>query len=376
MRRYVDEGKLAGLITLVARRGQVVHLGRFGMMDLEAGKAMQMDTIFRIYSMTKPIASVASMMLYEEGLFLLSDPVSRFIPGFEEVKVYVDETESGLELADPEREMTIWHLLTHTSGLVYGNPEGTPVEKLVWQADREAEKSSSDESLEEWVERLVKLPLAHQSGSAWHYGLSTDVLGYLVEVVSGMSLDTFLERRIFEPLGMVDTGFYVPQSKVDRLAANYGPGEGGGIVVIDAPATSVFAKPRRFLSGGGGLVSTIYDYLRFAQMLLNGGTLDGTRLLGRKAIELMTINHLPAHMHPFEDPAVGFGLGVSVLVDVARSRSLGSVGRYGWGGAASTTFRIDPQEELIYILMTQFMPNGHYPIADEFPVLVYQAIVD
>jgi CubicO group peptidase (beta-lactamase class C family) len=253
MQSYVDQGKLAGLVTMIARRGQVFHFECFGMMDIEADKSMQPDTIFRIHSMTKPITSVAVMMLHEQGDFQLKDPVSRFIPGFKDVRVFVNATESGLELAEPEREVTIQDLLTHTSGLVYGDPEGSPVEAAVWKADREAEQVTADETLEEWMQRLVTLPLAHQPGSKWHYGLSTDVLGYVVEVVSGLAFDAFLEQRIFVPLGMVDTGFYVPQEKIGRLATMYGPAEGGGLKVIDRAETSKYSEPKRFLSGGGGL---------------------------------------------------------------------------------------------------------------------------
>ena len=238
MQSYVDDGKLAGLITMIARRDQVFHYECFGMMDIQANKPMHPDTIFRIYSMTKPITSVAMMMLYEQGDFQLKDPVSRFIPGFKDVQVFVNATESGLELAEPERAVTIQDLLTHTSGLVYGDPEGSPVEVMVWQVSQEAEKVTPDQTLEEWVQGLVRLPLAHQPGSKWHYSVSTSVLGYVVEVISGLAFDSFLEQRIFAPLGMVDTGFYVPQEKIGRLAAMYGPAEGGGLQLIDAPETS------------------------------------------------------------------------------------------------------------------------------------------
>jgi CubicO group peptidase (beta-lactamase class C family) len=376
MQRYVDEGKLAGLITLLARRGQVAHLVKYGSMDIEAGKAMQLDTLFRIYSMSKPIASVAAMMLYEEGHVLLTDPVSRFIPAFKEAQVYVGEDEEGVELAPVEPEIAIWHLLTHTSGLVYPMPEGSPVERMLWKADQESGKGHFDWPLEELCALLASLPLAHQPGSAWTYGFSTDVLGRVVEIVSGQPFDAFLEERVFQPLGMVDTSFYVPESKLERFAANYGPAEEGGLKLIDAPATSVFAKPVAFLSGGGGLISTTGDYWRFCQMLLNGGELEGTRLLSPKTVALMRVNHLPAGLAPFAAPSNGFGLGFDVTLDVGQTHNLGSVGDYGWGGAASTTFRIDPQEEMVRIMMTQFMPNGHFPLAPEFAALSYQAIVD
>jgi CubicO group peptidase (beta-lactamase class C family) len=382
MQSYVDERKLAGLITMIARRGQVHHFECFGMMDIEAGKSMQSDTIFRIHSMTKPITSVAVMMLYEQGDFQLKDPVSRFIPGFKDLRVFVKATESGLELAEPEREVTMQDLLTHTSGLVYGDPEGSPVEAAVWQADREAEKVAPDETLEEWIQRLVRLPLAHQPGSKWHYGLSTDVLGYVVEVISGLAFDTFLEQRIFSPLGIVDTGFYVPQEKISRLATMYGPAEGGGLQIMDTPETSKYSKPKRFLSGGGGLVSTASDYMRFAQMLLNGGEMNCVRLLSRETVKLMTTNHLSDELIPIQlDPLTsylkghGFGLGFAVITNVAQSGMYGSEGSYWWGGAANTFFWVDPREKLIGLIMPQFLASGRYPIQRELQELTYQAIV-
>jgi len=371
MQSYVDEGKLAGLITMIARRGQVLHFECFGI------------TIFRIYSMTKPITSVAMMMLYEGGDFQLKDPVSTFIPSFKDVRVFLNTTESGLELAELEREITLQDLLTHTSGLVYGDPEGSPVEVEVWQADREAEKVTPDETLEEWIQRLVRLPLAHQPGTKWHYGLSTDVLGYVVEVISGLAFDAFLEQKIFVPLGMVDTGFYVPQEKIGRLAVLYGPVEDGGLQVIDAPETSKYSKPKRFLSGGGGLVSTASDYMQFSQMLLNGGELNGVRLLSREIVELMTANHLSDELIPIDfDPLTpyqrghGFGFGFAVITNVAQSGMLGSEGTFWWGGFANTFFWVDPREELIGLIMPQLTPAGDKTIQREFQELCYQAIVD
>jgi CubicO group peptidase (beta-lactamase class C family) len=376
MQGYVDAGKLSGIIAAIARRGQLVYRERHGKMDLEADKPMQFDTLFRIYSMSKPITSVAVMMLYEEGRFLLHDPASRFIPGFKHTKVFARETESGFELVNLEREITILDLLTHTSGLSYGfEPDLLYVDKLYQQRIWEARQEDREMTLEELVRELTRLPLAFQPGSAWRYSMATDVLGYLVQVVSDMPFDEFLRARIFEPLGMVDTDFYVPEAKVGRFAANYGPAKGGGIEVVDAPASSRYARPTLCPSGGGGLISTTADYLRFAQMMLNEGELDGVRLLGRKTVEWMAINHLPQGLHPWEDPGRGFGLGVGVQIDAAR-QNLGSVGSYGWGGAAGTRFWVDPQEELIGLLMIQFMPGDHYPIQDEFAVLAYQALVD
>lgn len=377
MQGYVDQDKLAGVIAMVARRGKVAYLERFGMMDLEAAKSMQFDTIFRIYSMTKPITSVALMMLYEEGRFQLNDPVSKFIAEFADVKVFAGATEEGFELTELEREITIWHLLTHTAGLSYDFFEDSPVDAMYLEADLH----QPDRTLEEMIHQLVKLPLVHQPGTAWRYSMATDVLGYLIEVISGISLDVFLEKKILKPLGMEDTGFYVPEAKLGRLAATYGPTENGGTELLDAPATSQYAKPPRFLSGGAGLVSTLSDYARFAQMLLDGGELDGTRLLGRKTVGLMTINHLPDELIPIQvQPHIlygcGFGLGFRVLVNVAQAGRLGSEGEFGWGGAASTSFFVDPKEELIGLLLTQLEPSRYYPIRNEFKVLVYQALVD
>jgi len=376
VQRYLDEGKLAGVITAVARHGGLAQLKAYGLMDIASNRPMQLDTIFRIYSMTKPVTSVALMMLYEEGRFLLIDPVSRFIPEFKDTQVFAGESESGPKLVAQDKPMTIWHLLTHTSGLVYGLPEGSAVEQMVWQDDRKTEETIPDETLEEWAPRLARLPLAHQPGSAWHYGYSTDLLGRIIEVISGQALDVFFQERILRPLDMVDTAFHVPASKIERFATNYGPTEDSGIQVVDAPETSTYTKPSRFLSGGGGLVSTIGDYVRFAQMLLNKGELNGARLLGRQTVELMTTNHLPAGLHPFGIASQGFGLGFAVLLDTGQAHHLVSEGQYMWGGIASTAFRIDPQEDLLYVLMTQFMPDGTYPINDEFDVLVHQAIVD
>ena len=375
MQRYVDENKIAGILAMAARRGQVAYSQCFGMMDIEANKPMQFDTLFRIYSMTKPITSVAVMMLFEEGHFQLADPVSRFIPDFEDAKVLVKATESGLELANLEREITIWHLLTHTSGLSYGFNENDAVDEMYRRYHRTLEQKP-DTKLGQMVREIARLPLAHQPGSAWRYSMATDVLGYLVQVISGTPFDEFLKQRLLEPLGMGDTDFYVPETKIERFAVNYGPGEQGGLRVIDAPATSRYAKPTAHPSGGGGLVSSASDYMRFAQMMLNKGELDGVRLLGRKTIELMTMNHLPHGLHPFGDLSRGFGLGVGVVTDVAKSQTLGSVGTYGWGGAANTIFWVDPREELIGLLMLQFMPSNTYPVIPDFRVSVYQSIVD
>lgn len=388
MRRYVDAGKLAGTVSLVSRRGQVVYFDDYGQRNLETGAEMTLDTLFRIYSMTKPITSVAALMLFEDGHYLLDDPIADYLPAFADVQVCVGMDLAGMRLARPERPPTVRDLMRHTAGLSYGWHQDTPVD----QAYRDAKMDQRQYSLTEGVEMLAKLPLVYHPGTAWRYSFSTDVLGRLVEVWSGESLDEFFQRHIFAPLGMTDTAFQVAPEKIDRFAACYTlpnmtgyvadaePGNGQRrLVVQDAPETSKFAKPPVFLSGGGGLTASTGDYLRFCQMLLNGGALDGRRILGRKTVELMTMNHLPSELIPIAvtvpDPGAGFGLGVKVLVDQAASGRLGSQGMYGWGGAATTTFWIDPVEEIIGIFMTQFMPSGYYPVTTQFQRTVYQALV-
>ncbi len=376
MQKYVDQGKLPGVLSLVARRGQIAHLSKVGWMDVAAQKPIAFDTLFRIYSMTKPITSVAVMMLYEEGHFFLSDPVAKYIPEFEDVKVLVRKTEAGVELADLKRPLTIHHLLTHTGGLSYGFDSNDyvdqQIQKHVWRLHDE----NPDITLEEMIRGVVRCPLRTQPGTEFFYSLSSDVLGYLVQMVSGQPFDAFLQERILGPLGMVDTAFDVPETKRDRLAVNYQPDKEKGMAVFDAPETSRYTKPTRCPAGGMGLVSTLGDYYRFTQMLFNQGELDGQRLLGRKTVELMHSNHLRDGVYRDGNPALGFGLGFGVTLDVERTQTLGSVGAYGWGGAATTRFGIDPQEELIHVEMTQLMFNDSVPVLDEMQVAIYQAIVD
>jgi CubicO group peptidase (beta-lactamase class C family) len=382
MQSYVDQNKLAGVVALVARHGRSAYCEQFGMMDLEASKPMQFDTIFRIYSMTKPITSVGAMMLYEQGYFDLNDPVSKFIPEFADLKVFVSGSEDAFETKELAQEITIKHLLTHTSGLSAGFFEDSPVELMYAKQEFSIIPVLKLQiPLKEMVQRLVKLPLITQPGTAWRYSKATDVLGYLVEIISGLPLNEFFEEKIFKPLGMKDTGFYVPEVKLERLATLYGPGENGGFELLDSPLSSQFSQPTDCLSGGAGLVSTASDYMRFAQMLLNGGELNGTRLLGRKTINLMSSNHLPDDLIPIQLGSntlhgCGFGLGFRVLVDVAQAGQLGTAGEYGWGGYASTSFFVDPDENLIGLVLTQLAPSYTYPIRDQMKVLVYQALVD
>jgi len=372
MQSYVDQNKLPGLITMVARRGKIVHFEKYGMMDM--GKSMESNTIFGIQSMTKPITSVAVMMLYEEGLFQLDDQVAKYIPEFKDLKVFSSRDKDGIHVVDQIKPMTILGLLTHTSGLTYGMYEingNTPVDSMF-----NAAKCFSG-TLHDMIQKLSEIPLQCQPGTKWNYSVSTDVLGYLVEVLSGKPLDEFFKERIFIPLRMIDTDFYVPGEKINRLAALYGPAENTGIKVIIKPDSARFSRPARFLGGGGRLYSTATDYMTFAQMLLNKGEFNGVRLLGSKTVELMTKNHIPTDLLPVADwylPGLGFGLGFSVMTDPLVI--LGSEGEYGWAGAYNTYFSIDPKEELIWILMTQFYPTHYYPVSKEFKVLVYQAIVD
>ncbi|MYB96493.1 beta-lactamase family protein [Candidatus Poribacteria bacterium] len=364
MQRWVDDGKIPCTLTMIAREGRLVHLEKCGTQNVATAKPIEFDTIFRIYSMTKPITSIAVMMLYEEGHFQLGTPVSELIPAFKDMQVY---TEGGEAIVDAEREMTIKHLLTHTSGLIYGGDWEHPINERY----RAANFYGGD--LANMAKELGNIPLLHHPGAAWNYGMSTDVLGYLVEIVSGIPFEEFLKTRILNPLGMNDTAFSVPDGKADRYATLYEPTEDGGIQVIEnAPVSS---GPFSFFhSGGAGLQSTAADYLRFCQMLLNDGELDGVRLLGRKTVELIRMNHISDDWQPLERTGCGFGLGFAVVTNVADTHAPGSEGTYSWSGLASTTFWIDPVEELIGILMTQLI--GDSPFHAQFRVLTYQAITD
>ncbi len=389
---YVQPGKLPGVLTLVARRGQVASLECIGSRDVAAGTPITPDTIFRIYSMTKPVTSVALMSLYEEGRFQLDDPVSRFIPEFAGLRVWEDGTPLSYRTTFPEREMVVRDLLTHTSGLTYGFMGRHPVDALYRRAGVEGraplapQEGTPAADLTEMIAKLSTLPLVFSPGTRWSYSVATDVCGHLVELLSGQRLDRFLAERIFEPLGMVDTGFAVPSGEVERLAACYALTPADPLVETDPVATSTFLEPPTFLSGGGGLVSTAADYLGFAHMLLNGGELDGARILGRKTVEYMTANHLPTGgdlasmgQRVFSETTyegIGFGLGFSVMLDPARAAVVGSVGEFAWGGAASTMFWVDPREELVGLLLTQLIPSSAYPLRREMKALTYQALVD
>jgi CubicO group peptidase (beta-lactamase class C family) len=380
MQGYVDSGRLAGVVTLLAREGEVFHFERFGYQDLASQKPMELDMIFRFYSMTKPITSVAVMMLYEAGHFHLDDPVSTFIPELDGLKVFDGMGQTGAKLVPQQIPITIRQLLTHTAGLSYGHYEDEQMD----QTYHDDTLNDPDISLKEMVEKLSHLPLIGQPGTAWRYSFATDVLGRLVEMISGESFDSFLKDRIFDPLGMDDTAFYVAEDKLDRLSAIYGPSENGGIQELDNPGVNKYKRPLTNFSGGGGLTSTAADYLKFCQMMLDGGSSNGGRILAPKTIEMMTSNHLPDDLLQGEvkesgvdySQGCGFGLGFRVILDIAEHGIIGSDGSYSWGGAASTVFWIDPIEDLIAIMLTQFMPSSQYPIRREFQVATYQAMVE
>jgi CubicO group peptidase (beta-lactamase class C family) len=380
VRTYVDRGQLPGAITMVARHGKVVQFEPFGMMDAENGKEMRRDTLFRIFSMTKPVTGVAVMILFEEGRFLLTDPVAKYLPEFEELRVYVGGPTDDIE-TEPARPITIEHLLTHTSGLAYDDP-GPEVNEMYRNADL-----WTVSNLQQFIEKLTRLPLLYQPGTRWHYGVSMDVLGRLVEVVSGQSYDRFLAERIFQPLGMVDTAFYVPAEKADRLAALYQATADGGFERVEGGRTDAALNPGRVPFGGSGLLSSARDYLRFAQMLANGGELDGVRILGRKTVDLMLSDHLGprygleplAGFEPWLQSAasgVGFGYTGAVVTDPALSCLPGSVGQFFWGGWASTFFFVDREEQLVGMILAQLIPSDAYPLRADARILTYQALVD
>lgn len=382
-RQYLQKDKLPGTLTLVARRGKVAYLKAQGLMDVERNKPVARDTLFRIYSMTKPITSIAMMQLYEQGYFLLSDPVHKYIPSWKNLRVYQSGVYPNFMTSRPERDMTIRDLMTHMSGLTYGFMNRTNIDAAYRELKLDGSRSLNLELL---VETLGTLPLEFSPGTAWNYSVATDVLGYLVQVLSGKPLDAYFHEHIFAPLNMVDTGFKVGAAKLDRFAACYQYQPGDRYVLQDDPQDSYFAGESAFLSGGGGLVSTVDDYYNFAQALANGGVLEGERIIGRRTLEFMRMNHLPGNQDlpglsigafsetPYEGS--GFGLGFSVKTDVAKSQTNGSVGEYGWGGMASTNFFIDPVEDLIMIFMTQLIPSSTYPLRQELRSIIYGSVID
>jgi CubicO group peptidase (beta-lactamase class C family) len=382
MAQLVDDRRLAGVTTAIARHGKLAYLGTFGRRDIEAAAPMTPDAIFRIYSMSKPITGVALMSLYEEGKFRLSDPVAKYIPEFANLQVAAGPSTARLE--KPRHAITIRELMTHTAGLTYGLFSESRVDTMYV----EKQVLAYDGTLKDMIARLAGIPLRHQPGSMWHYSVAVDVQGYLIEVLSGQTLDVFLQQRIFGPLGMVDTAFYVPQQKAHRLAQLYAYGEdgsllppakfGGRVRLGNQPltaddVTARYLAPPTFLSGGGGLVSTTADYLRFAQMLLNGGELDGIRILSPLTVDLMRRNQLPREVKEIS-PGVGFGLDVAVIDDPIAADGI-SPGEYFWNGAAGTWFWIDPVEDLVFVGMIQQFGADRPDVRSLSRRLTYQAIL-
>jgi len=382
--RYVEDGRLPGWLLLISRGGKVVHLSTRGHRDVEAGLAVEPDTLFRIYSMTKPITAVAAMMLYEEGAFDLRDPVSRFIPAFDGVRVFKQGTALRAVTVPATEPIRIWHLLTHTAGLTYGFLHRHVVDEMYRAAGFEWGFPQGLD-LAACCERWASLPLLFEPGTEWNYSVASDVLGRVVEIASGRSLDAFFAERILGPLGMTDTSFFVAPADAARLAALYLPDPTGRAIRNDAFGAAA-SRPPLVHSGGGGLVSSVGDYHRFARMILGGGQLDGLRLLSGRTVRYMSQNHLPggADLGTFGRPfgeapfaGVGFGLGFAVLEDPVRNKVMSSVGELSWGGAASTAFFIDPAEELIVVFLTQLLPSTTHPfLRSQLRQLVYQALVE
>ena len=375
MQGLVDEGRLAGVVTAVARHGKIVHFESAGYRDMEAGAAMTNDALFRIYSMTKPITGVALMMLYEEGKFRLSDPVERYIPELSDLQVAAGTDDNGEMITEPATHpMTIRELMAHTGGLTYGIFSASGVDAMYVEADL----LNNDNTLKEMVTRLGAIPLRQQPGTTWHYSVAVDVQGYLVEVLSGMAFDDFLDERLFGPLGMDDTDFYVPAEKVDRFAQIYTYDPEGNLAPSEmfGGLNGYFEDPA-FKSGGGGLVSSTMDYLKFTQMLANGGEFNGERILAPLTIELMRRNQLPRGLpdNILGAPGTVFGLDFAVITDPVEAESY-SVGEYYWGGAAGTWFWLDPVEDLIMVGMIQQWGQGLPNVRALSRQLTYQAITE
>jgi CubicO group peptidase (beta-lactamase class C family) len=378
MKSLVDQGRLAGAVTMVARHGKVIEFDATGKRDIAASAPMQKDSIFRIYSMTKPITGVAMMELFEEGKWQLNDPVAKYIPEFANLKVYGTDASGNMVLKDQTHPVTMRELMSHTGGFTYGYFSNTPVDKL----QREADVLDINNTLDEFIKRVSKLPLNAQPGSEWHYSISVDIQSYIVQKLSGMPFEEFLEKRVFRPLNMVDTGFFVPPQKLKRFAEFYEYGKDGQLQVLKGGLNHDFSLKPALSSGGGGLVSTATDYMRFCQMLLNGGRLDGVRLLSPRTVELMRTNVLPPAM-PIFVPGAGFGLDFAVYTDSVAAGGYYGKGTYWWGGAAGTWFWIDPAEDLIVIGMIQQAAGTGAAAVVGVPdvrglshAYVYQAVVD
>ena len=382
-RNYIGPGKIAGCQVSVARHGHLAYSKSFGQMDLARAKPTGDDTIYRIYSMTKPITSVALMTLYERGYFQLNDPVSRYVPSWKDHRVWVSGEGDVMQTEPAHRPVSFRDVLSHQAGLT-GVGIQHPIDRIY--RELKIRSAGSSDSMVEFMDKLGQVPLRYQPGSAWMYSLATDVCGALVEIISGVPFAQYLQEVIFDPLGMKDTSFFVAPNKVDRFAANYQRGPDKRLKLIDDPATSDFTRDPGFKSGGGGLTGTSADYLRFCEMLRRGGELDGERILSPKTVRLMATNHLPGgadlsslSRSMFSEAAyagLGFGLGFSTTIDPAATLIPSTIGDMSWGGAASTFFWVDPVEELIVILMTQLLPSSAYPIRRQLRTLAYSAFTE
>jgi len=364
---YVDKGQIAGVVSVVARDGKIVHFEAIGKRDVERDLPMQKDTIFRMYSMTKPVTGTAVMILVDEGKLKVTDEVSKYLPEFSDMTVMEVAEDGTTKIVPAKTPITIEHLLMHTSGLIYGIFDGGPLGEM-YNANKIDTDGASGQSLEEFSKAVAKMPLKAEPGTAWHYSVAMDVLGRVVEVIAGQRFGDFMEERIFEPLKMTDAGFMVPADKVDRFAANYGPLD-GGMTLIDDPKTSRYLNEPSLDSGGGGMVSTASDYLRFAQMLVNGGELDGVRILSEEAVREMTSDHLGPEfgesplstLGVFPFGGIGFGYTGAVVKEGTKQSIFGSEGVYTWSGYANTDFWIDPSEKIVGMVLTQLVPAGTYP---------------
>jgi len=382
-RRYVDAGKLPNAIVQVAKGGDIVYTDVYGVSDVETGAPVAEDSIFRFFSMTKPITSVVLMQLYEEGVFLLEDPVHRWLPAMAKQSVFTGGSDQAPQTRPATRRMSIRDVLTHTSGLTYGFMRQHPVDAM-YREQRLGDFVKPDYNLDGFIERLANMPLLFDPGTSWNYSVSTDVCGALIEKMTGRKLGEAFAERVFEPLGMVDTGFSVRPGEEARFTTNYVPSPDGGMIGFDPAATSAYLQPPEFESGGGGLVSTLADYQRFCDMVLNAGELDGHRIIGRKTLDYMGKNHLPdgkllneLGQSLFAEVAMegmGFGLGFSTVEDAAANGAVCSVGELAWGGAASTAFWVDPEEDLTVIFLTQLLPSSTYPLRRELRSAVYAAL--
>ena len=382
LKRYVDEKKLPFAHVAVLRKGQLAYSNCYGVRDIEEGSPILEDGIYRIYSMTKLVTTVAALALYEKGAFQLDDPVDKFVNEFRDARVFISGRKDSINSVEAETPMTIRQLMNHTSGLTYGAFDPGPVGQLMRSG--KIDFGNLQANLGDTVRRLASIPLCFQPGSQWRYGVSTDVLGYVIEVVTGKTLLQVFDELIFKPLNMNDTFFEVPINKVKKFCSLYTRTKSESLKLLECSRSSRFCKPVNMYSGGGGLISSMRDYLVFLEMIRCGGRYDDAQILGRKTVELMLRNHLSGDMASMGQPTfsempmegIGFGLGGAILLDPAKAQILGSEGEFTWGGMASTAFWIDPKEELSVVFMTQLIPSSCYPIRRELRVLVYQALVD